>query len=67
MSSSSAITTRPALRKVVRASDDAAVLVNMELVKVVERLNNGLVRLHFGQGNDHLDVKVADIDVLREL
>lgn len=68
MSTPSNITTRPALRKFTRASDDAPVLVNMTFVRVAERLNNGNVRLSFSQqGNDHLDVKLLDFEGLREL
>ena len=68
MSSSSNITTRPALRKFTRASDDVAILVNMAFVREAWRLANGQVRLQFGSGgNDHVDVKTIDIDGLREL
>ena len=68
MSTSSNITTRPAFRRFQRASDNAAVLVNMDLVQMVVRQNNTIARMHFGQaGNEHVDVMLADINTLREL
>ena len=67
MSSSSNVTTRPALRVFMRASDDTFILVNMAFVRMISQQTNGVLRLQFGPaGNDHVDVKSVTIAQLQE-
>jgi len=64
MSASSNITTRPHFKAFTRTSDDAKVIVNLDMVRAIVPLPSG-VRLQFGNtGNDHLDVKLVTVQQL---
>lgn len=66
MSASSNITTRPHFKAFTRA-DNALVIVNLDMVRAILPLANGL-RLQFGNtGNDHLDVKQVTMQQLSAL
>ena len=66
MATSSNITLRPRFKALTRLSDDAVVFVNLDMVRFMETIPNG-VRLHFdSQPGDRLEVKLSSIKQLRE-